>query len=433
MKLPYGLSNFKAVITQGYAYIDKTAYIEQLENDGKYHFLLRPRRFGKSLFISTLEYYYDVQYREDFSQIFGELYIGKHPTSLRNTYQVLFLEFSGIDTNRGEEHIYQRFNDKVEVNLQSFLQRYAYPPQTIAAISTRHSPEAKLEYFFQITNGQQVLLLIDEYDHFANAILASDLSLFKRIMGKGGFVRSFYETIKTATQRGTLDRMFITGVTPLMLDSLTSGFNISENLSLSKHFNAALGFTRQEVTQLLQTLGENKLSDSLFEQLLRDITRCYNGYRFHPQAAETVYNPDMVLYFLKQFDWVTTSYPDRMLDDNIASDYQKIMALFSIGNRDSNYQVLDELITNGTIVAQQQRKFELEKNFGRDDFISLLAYMGFISITGKTISQTLFGIPNHVIQELYYQYFKVEIERRNQLHIANHSLSLAIEKHKAWL
>lgn len=425
LKIPYGESNFKKVISGGYVYIDKTAYIAQLEAAGSYHFLLRPRRFGKSLLLSSLWYYYDIRHQAEFETLFGHLYIGQHPTPLKSSYQVLFMEFSGIDTRGGEPAIYQRFGEKIETSLQDFLRRYGFAPEMAAEISLKSSPEAKLEHFFTLMSGCKILLLIDEYDHFANAILADDLKLFQQIMGKGGFVRSFYETIKTATQQGVVDRMFVTGVTPIMLDSMTSGFNIGQNLSLTEAFNEAVGFTRQEVASLLQPIAQACPLDQ--GQLLAIVTDWYNGYRFHADAAETVYNANMVLYFLNTFDYRRCAYPKKMLDDNIASDYGKILAMFSIGDRDANFAVLDELLNQGTVTAQQRRKFDFDKGFDRDDFISLLAYMGFVTLRHETLAGEVFVIPNQVMRELYFQYFKVELERRNQISIPDRALLVAVE------
>ncbi len=425
LKSPYGISNFKKVVTEGYAYIDKTAYIAKLEAAGSYQILLRPRRFGKSLLLSSLWYYYDTLHQADFDTLFGKLHIGQHPTPLKSSYQVLFMEFSGIDTRGGEPAIYQRFSEKVETSLQGFLLRYGFPPQAAAEIREKSSPEAKLEHFFTLMTGHKILLLIDEYDHFANAILADNLKLFQSLVGKGGFVRSFYETIKAATQQGTVDRLLMTGVTPIMLDSMTSGFNIGQNISLIETFNGAVGFTKAEVAGLLQPLVDTcKLDGS---KLMADVTDWYNGYRFHTDAAETVYNANMVLYFLQNFDYQRCAYPKKMLDANIASDYGKLMGLFSIGNRDDNYAVLDELLNTGTVVAQQAEKFDFDKGFDRDDFISLLAYMGFISLHHDTLSGEAFVIPNQVMRELYFQYFKVELERRNQISIPDRALLLAVE------
>ena len=401
MKVPYGESNFKTVVTQGFTYIDKTAYIERLERASKYQILLRPRRFGKSLFLSMLWHYYDVAYQADFADLFGTLYIGKNPTLLHNTYQVLFLDFSGIDTDGGHDAIYQRVNEKLDNYLQVFLKRYAYAENLITEIREQTSPASKMERFFSFMPAQKLLLLIDEYDHFANSVLAEDMKLFLRILGKGGFMRSLYETLKTATLTGALDRFFITGVTPLMLDSMTSGFNIGYNLSLEEDFNAAIGFTHPEMAGLLKPLVRDCQLDAA--QLMQDVAHWYNGYRFHPAALETVYNADMALYFVDRFDRKRCAYPKRMLDENIASDYGKIMRLFSIGNRDENFIVLDELLTVGEVIAEQRRKFDFEKGFDRDDFISLLAYMGFVTAQRETLAGDAFAIPNQVIRELYFQ------------------------------
>ncbi len=424
MKTPYGESNFKKVREQGFVYIDKTAHIAILEDQSSHLFLLRPRRFGKSLFISALEYYYDQNHADDFEALFGDLYIGQHPTLLKNTYQVLFMEFSGITTGTFEQ-VYSGFNTVVEVGLHNFIERYHCDRTLIRKLAEKTSPHEKMKVFFEALYDQKILLLIDEYDHFANAILAEDFALFQKIVGKGGFVRSFYETLKTATQRGTLDRLFVTGVTPLMLDSLTSGFNIGENQSLKVEFNEVMGFTRDEVEELLQPIIQQCALNS--DQLLDDMAAWYNGYRFHIDAAETVYNANMVLYFIKNFNRDKCTYPKRMLDENIASDYGKLMGLFGIGDRDKNFAVLDELINQGSVLATQRRKFDFEKGFDQDDFVSLLAYMGFVTLADETLAGEVFAIPNQVISELYFQYFKVELERRNQITISGRNQLLAVE------
>lgn len=426
LKIPYGESNFKKVITEGFVYIDKTAYIPQLEAAGSHLFLLRPRRFGKSLFLSMLEHYYDVAYRDEFDALFGKLHIGQHPTPSRNSYPVLFMDFSGIDTDGGHDAIFQGFDNNVTTWLSKFLERYAYPAEVIQAVLKQPSPAAKMRECLTALDGQKILLLIDEYDHFANSILADDLKLFQKIMGKGGFVRSFYEVLKTATQRGTLNRLFITGVTPIMLDSMTSGFNIGQNLSLHEDFNAAIGFTEAEVTTLLQPLTEQ--CDTPLVQLLTDSRDWYNGYRFNLDAPETVYNANMLLYFVKNFDHKRCLYPKKMLDANIASDYGKIMKLFSIGDRNENFAVLDDLLNLGEVTTRQVEKFEFDKGFTRDDFISLLAYMGFITLQRGSLIGEVFVIPNQVMRELYFQYFKVELERRNQISIPDRALLLAVEQ-----
>ncbi|AGX87240.1 AAA family ATPase [Candidatus Symbiobacter mobilis] len=413
-KLPYGLSNFRQVALEDYFYIDRTGYIAKLEEHGRYHVLMRPRRFGKSLFLSMLEHYYDQRRKPEFDALFGKLHVGRNPTPLANAYQVLVLDFSGIETGNGVDTLRRGFMSKVTLPALDFLERYGYSASTREELRRLPSPQEQITVLCQYVarSGHKLLLLIDEYDHFANSLLAEDMDAFRSAVGKGGFVRSFYETIKSATQAGTIDRFFITGVTAIMLDSLTSGFNIAENLTFEEDFHDILGFTREETLALLHPLAEYCGMNP--DALMEDVTYWYNGYRFH-RRCHTVYNSDMVLYFAKKFDQKACAYPDRMLDENIASDYSKLMALFAIGDREDNYRVLEALVTDGEVIAQQQRRFDLDKTFGRDDFISLLAYVGFASLAGGDGNDMRYAIPNHVIRELYFQYFLVELEQRNHV------------------
>ncbi|AGX88544.1 AAA family ATPase [Candidatus Symbiobacter mobilis] len=424
-KLPYGLSNFRQVALEDYFYVDRTGYIAKLEAHGRYHVLMRPRRFGKSLFLSMLEHYYDQLRKSEFEALFGKLHVGQHPTPLAHTYQVLVLDFSGIETGHGVETVRRGFAARVALPGIRFLRRYGYPASVVEELRSLSSPQEQLTLLCQCVadSGNKLLLLIDEYDHFANSLLAEDMGAFREAVGKGGFVRSFYETLKTATQAGMLDRFFLTGVTAIMLDSLTSGFNIAKNLTFEEDFHDILGFTRDETLTLIRPLVEGCQMNA--ETVMEDVTRWYNGYRFH-RRCDTVYNSDMVLYFADNFDRKRCAYPDRMLDENIASDYGKLMALFAIGDRTDNYRVLEALVTEGEVIAQQQRRFDLDKAFGRDDFISLLAYVGFASLVSVQSDRMRYAIPNYVIRELYFQYFLVEWERRNQLTLPLHELADAL-------
>ncbi|MCI5148942.1 MAG: AAA family ATPase [Candidatus Electrothrix sp. MAN1_4] len=423
MKIPYGLSNFKDVITQGYLYIDKTSSVEQLEEQGKFNILLRPRRFGKSLFLSTLWHYYDSRFTEEFETLFKGLYIGEHPTQLKNSYQVLFMQFSGINTDNADT-IRQGFDHEVRTDLLDFFRCYGYPDEACSMLD-RQPSASLMKTFFKIVKGNKLYILIDEYDHFANAVLGDNLDLYKEIVGKGGFVRSFYETIKTATLEGIVDRFFITGVTSITLDSLTSGFNIGENISHHKKFNHAIGFTVRETTTVLRPLAK---CTSGLNTLTEDTARWYNGYLFSVRADERVYNPDMVLYFAKNFDRDECLYPQKMLDPNIASDYKKILQYFSIGDSEQNYQVLEELITTGRVIAELKGTLDIAKGFDRNDFISLIFSLGFITIQGAALDETEFSIPNHVIERLYFEYFKVETEQRSQISIDSSRLKESIRE-----
>ena len=425
MKIPYGISNFKSLITEGYLYVDKTPFIATLEEQGKYNILLRPRRFGKTLFVSTLRHYYDILFKDEFDTLFGKLAIGRKPTPLKNSYQILAFDFSGIETGSAEQ-IKQGFNRRVETALKKFLRRYGYGPDAIRIIEEQSSPAGKLDYFFTTIEEANIYLLIDEYDHFANAVLGDSLELFTEIVGKGGFVRAFYEVIKTATSQGIVDRLLITGVTSITLDSMTSGFNIGKNLSFAQELNRSMGFTAEETEAMIESLVETCRLDQ--EELMRTLTNWYNGYRFSSRAKEKVFNPDMVLYFLDSFDRAECRWPEKMLDDNIASDYGKIMRLFGIGDRERNFETLEELIVNGEIIGLHKGKLDLDmhKPFERDDFISLLLYMGFITISGTVLSQLRYIIPNYVIEKLYYGYFRTEIEQRAQIRVEKHTLEHAV-------
>ncbi len=422
MKIPYGLSNFKDLILEGYLYIDKTGYIETLEEQGKFNILLRPRRFGKSLFLSSLRYYYDIGCKDDFAAIFGGLYIGRQPTPAKNRYQLLSMDFSGIVVD-SVESIHRGFTLEVKTDLLDFLNRYDYPQETIKRVDEQVDSADAMKVFFKIVQDQKIYILIDEYDHFANAILGDNIELFKQIVGKGGFVRAFYETIKRANQEGVVDRLFITGVTSLTLDSLTSGFNIGKNLTHHKDFNQAMGFTRSELKTVIQPLVE--ACDLDRDNLLDELAKWYNGYCFNIHSTELIFNSDMVLYFVDTFDIDDCRYPTKMLDE-MAYHYGKIMKLFAIGDREQNYQVLEELITDGEVIGGHGRKIDMDKGFDRDDFISLLLYMGFITIRGRELTRLRYGVPNYVIQRLYFEYFKVELERRAQFTISSRAIEDAM-------
>ncbi len=252
MKLPYGISNFARLIEDGYAYVDKTGYIEQLENEpAPYIFFLRPRRFGKSLFVSMLSYYYGLEHQERFDALFSKFYIGTNPTSRANTYAVLKFEFSRIDTST-PEHTQKIFLQNVLAGVSDFEQRY---DRTRQDYTDYDNTADLLKAFFVTHREKKIYLLIDEYDHFANEILSFHFEHFSEIISRNGFVRKFYEAIKAATCDGIVDRLFVTGVTPITLDSLTSGFNIAQNFSTRKATNEMMGFTEQEVVDLMEAMG----------------------------------------------------------------------------------------------------------------------------------------------------------------------------------
>jgi hypothetical protein len=417
-KIIYGESNFKKIkINNDYLYIDKTDYIEKLENvNESFLIFLRPRRFGKSLFLSTLQYYYDEKSREEFEQLFADTYIGNNPTPLKNSFRILFFEFSGINIDAGMDEIIERFTFKTKIALTRYFDDYGYSKETIKKLDTINSPSSLMEYFFEVAKDDSIYLLVDEYDQFANAILAYNMKDFLDIVGKGGFVRSFYEVLKSATQTGVVQKMFITGVTPITLDSLSSGFNIVSNISMRKEFNAMAGFTYEEVLYSLKNSIFIQCKDIEKEKLLKTIKRWYNGYLFNEEAEERIYNATLLNYFISNFNYNRCKMPNKMLDSNVASDYKAIMKLFNIGDSDRNYKVLEELIENNSIRGSIKDRYDLNKEFSRDDFITLLYSMGFITIQEELFGEEYrFTIPNYVIKILYFNYFAITIKERNNL------------------
>ncbi|MDQ7083754.1 MAG: AAA family ATPase [Sulfurovum sp.] len=417
-KIIYGESNFQKIkINNDYFYVDKTEFIETVENlNESFVIFLRPRRFGKSLFLSTLQYYYDENSKNEFEAMFCDTYIGKNPTPLKNSFRILFFEFSGINIDNGVEKIHESFTFKIRVAIRKYFDIYGYGQKDIEMLENINSPASLVEYFFEVAKNDRIYLLIDEYDQFANAILAYKMEDFLNIVGKGGFVRSFYEVLKSATQTGVVQKMFITGVTPITLDSLSSGFNIVSNISNKKQFNALAGFTQEEVQYSLENSIYQVCQDIDRQELLSKMQEWYNGYLFNIEANERIYNATLVNYFISNFNYDKCTIPTKMLDSNVASDYKAIMKLFNIGDSERNYKVLEELIENNSITGEIKDRYDLNQDFTRDDFITLIYSMGFITIKNEAFGEILeFKIPNYVIRILYFNYFAIELKNRNNL------------------
>jgi Predicted AAA-ATPase/PD-(D/E)XK nuclease superfamily len=415
IKIPYGVSDFKSLIEEGYFYQDRTHFIEELEKwNSKYTVFLRPRRFGKSLFISTLHHYFGLEYRDNYQNLFGQLYIGKNPTPLANQYLVLHFEFSRIDT-ANHESTYQVFLTNVVSGARAFLGAYRdfFSAEDQKTILAQISPEAVVKTIFSIANANKIphkiYLLIDEYDHFANELLSFDLERFKSNVSRNGFVRKFYESLKTAAGDGIVDRIFITGVSPITLDSLTSGFNISSNITTNPIFHDMMGFTHEEVEAILY---KSNIPQNVVPGMMSDLAEWYNGYRFATKSKHALFNPDMVLYFLQQYS-IDGSYPEVMLDTNVVSDYRKIRNLFKIGGvENSRYELLEQLVQHGSIEFKLTQLFNLDYELTQDDFLSLLFYMGMLSFNERVGIGWRCDIPNYVIKKLYFEYFTA-------VHLAN--------------
>ncbi|MDR0700196.1 MAG: AAA family ATPase, partial [Tannerella sp.] len=349
--LPYGNSNFKDIILNNYAYVDKTRYIEMLERESNRNQLfIRPRKFGKSLFLTTLMSYYDINEEENFDKLFGNLYIGKHPTPKRNAYAVIKFDFSGLNT-KSEEGFTKSFSSRVQDTVRKFLERYR-PVFSEAGLYIRQIDEeqpginALSKMVAVATEEIRIFIVIDEYDQFANDLIAKGTSqgkdMYKIMVTANGLVRDFYERIKTAAIDAVVYRTFITGISPVMLDDMTSGYNIASNFTLDPWYNEMLGFTRSEVEWLMNETG---VEPSLINI---DMEAYYNGYMFNPDCENRDYNPTMVLYIFQQI--LKRKKITEIIDGNIKTDYSRLSNLIQDEN---NRQTLIEIIDKGGITVSE--------------------------------------------------------------------------------
>ena len=406
-KLPYGISNYEELIEDGYYYVDKTMYIEKLENLAEKRILfLRPRKFGKTLFTSMLENYYDVKKANKFEELYGETYIGKHPTKLKNSYNILKFNFSGIDTT-DEETTMKGFKSKVIASIKLFVERYGLDFYINAEDEAENILDNLIKAFSIQKNNEKIYVIIDEYDHFANELLGFNTNQFKNLVSKNGKVRKWYEILKEGTE-SVVDRIFITGVAPITLDSLTSGFNISSDKTQDREFNEMMGFTEKELEKLMQ---EQNIVKEKQEELLPIMRENYDGYKFSMHGKERIYNSNMCLYFLNNYVRFN-EIPDQLIDVNIASDYSKLGKMLDLCKGEEREKVIEKTVSGEGIVSEIRQKFNPAIEFTETDLISMLFYLGYLTITGEVFEKPELNIPNRVMKELYSNYF-LEILSKN--------------------
>jgi Predicted AAA-ATPase/PD-(D/E)XK nuclease superfamily len=431
IRIPYGKSDYRTLVEENYFYQDRTPYIKTLEDwDSTYLLYLRPRRFGKSLLLSTLRYYYDLRHQTAFDTLFGHTFIGKNPTRQANKYMVLNFDFSSIDTAT-EAGVFDGFLSNVSKGVEVFLSNYDtfFTPKQTQTILSKKDPNEIVKSLFayhainKIT--PKVYVLVDEYDHFANELISFNFSHFTDIVTKNGYVRKLYEAIKMATSEGIVERIFMTGVSPITVDSLTSGFNIASNISLTPTFHQMVGFDEKEVEGILAGV---EMPAEQVPATLNDMRLWYDGYLFSTDATKHLYNPNMVLYFASAYK-TTKAYPQDMLDPNIVSDYSKIKQIFNIQSSQNQYiDVLEGLLEHGEVTATLTTQYSFERGFTKNDLISLLFYMGFLTIMGKKLGAHTFSFPNYVIKKLYSDYFFNSILEKAHLPIDNEPVNSAIRE-----
>jgi hypothetical protein len=410
-QIPYGMADFYRIQQAGMYYVDKTPYLELLEAGPRYLFLLRPRRFGKSLWLSVLENYYDIGFRDRFAAAFRGAYVAEHPTPERSSYLVLMLNFATV--NPDPRYVEDSFEENGKAAIRDFLRRYTafFSEQESRAALAHAKTEDQLReiFYFAAAKGLKIYLLIDEYDNFANTILTTAGEPAYRDLTHGaGFFRYFFNLLKGATagRMAGVERLFITGVSPVTMDDVTSGFNIGRNLSLDPRYNELLGFTAAEVETMLayyRDAGRLRLDPDF---CLETMTAWYGGYRFSGEATSRVFNPDMILNFLLDAAGRTT-LPQQLIDPNVRVDYGKLRHLVLVDRRfDGNFGVLRGIIETGEVISDVVPSFPVEHLLKRENFVSLLLYLGLLSFDEISEGRPVLQIPNLTIGKLMYGYLR---------------------------
>lgn len=408
--LPYGMMNFEDIRLDNYYYVDKTSFIPLIEQSDRFFFFIRPRRFGKSLTLNMLQHYYDVRTKDKFDSLFSDLYIGKHPTKDRNSYLVIKLNFSGIT---GELHNYRKSLDEhCRIVFDYFCDVYAdYLPEGIKEkMAEKDGVVSQFEYLFTecARVNQKIYLFIDEYDHFTNTIL-SDVDSLNRYTDethKEGYLRAFFNKIKSGTD-SSIKRCFITGVSPVTMDDLTSGFNIGTNYSLSPRFNEMMGFTEDEVRKMLTYYSTTSHFSHTVDELIELMKPWYDNYCFAQESygRTTMYNSNMVLYFVKNYIEYNGETPKDMIEDNIRIDYEKLRMLI---RKDKEFahdaSIIQTLVSQGYITGELKKGFPAASIIDPDNFVSLLYYFGMLTISGTHEGKCKLTIPNQVVREQLYTY-----------------------------
>ena len=406
--IPYGLAYFKGIRREGCLYVDKTRFLHALEQE-RFVFFIRPRRFGKTCWLSMMESYYDRNQADDFEALFAGTDIGRKPTPNRSRYVVLRFNFSAF--NNAVETLERDFGEYCAMQIMDALARNPdlFPRPELERILSPSSVNGRLNALFlhAARHGIPLYVLIDEYDNFANTILAHrGADAYHALTHGGGFYRSFFATLKAGTENGSVERLFVTGVSPVTMDDVTSGFNIGSNLSLAPEFNEMLGFTEDEVRHMLNTYRNLDVFDQDVTAALDTMREWYDGYRFATAAGNVVYNTDMVLYYLKHSIPNKTG-PENLIDVNVRIDYGKLRHLLLTGRRlNGNFDLLRHVIAEGRADSEIVDSFPQARIAQRENFLSLMHYFGLLSIRGVTTGVPRLGIPNQTVRRLMYGYLR---------------------------
>lgn len=413
-QVPYGVADFATVIEQNLYYVDKTMFIPELEKQPRNLFFIRPRRFGKSIFLSMLYSYYDCTQSHKFQSLFGNLWIGQHPTPLLGKYQVLFLDFSQITGNI--DKLETKFNSYLSINLDAFVRQYSeYYQAEMEEILAQEDFEEKMELIFKAAKAHQyhLYLIIDEYDNFTNVILNErGENVYHAITHADGFYRDVFKKFK-----GNFERIFMMGVSPVTLDDVTSGFNIGWNISIKPEFDEMLGFSTTDVVEMFTYYKEHGSipADSDIDAIVNDMKPWYDNYCFAKQALKKktrMFNCDMVLYYLRNY-MDAGCPPEEMIDPNTRTDYGKMKKLLQFDKLDGERKgIIRKIAEEEQIVTQLYESFSAYQIPKAEIFPSLLFYYGMLTIKGTRGSKLILGIPNNNVRKQYYGYLEEEYQAK---------------------
>ena len=421
-QIPYGIQDFVQVITQNYYYVDKTMYIPKLEDSHNNLFCIRPRRFGKSVLLSMLHAYYDCRTKDKFQEWFGDLWIGKNPTPLQGRYQILHLDFSQVGGMI--ENLEEKFNFYLGVQLNGFVRDYLefYSEKVQRQVEETKDAGGKLAIIQSEARSKSypLYLIIDEYDNFTNTVLNEQgENVYWAITHAEGFYRDIFKKFK-----GSFERIFMMGVSPVTLDDVTSGYNIGWHISTKEEFNQMLGFSTEDVREMFTYYkSEGKIpADSDIEAIIKEMKPWYDNYCFSEDALLTqskVFNCDMVLYYLRNYMSRGQS-PKEMIDPNTKTDYNKMKKLIQLDKLDGDRKgVLHSIIEDGEIICNLVETFPAYKITDPDIFPSLLFYYGMLTIKGTFGSQLILGIPNNNVRNQYYGFLLDEYQKVNRVNLNN--------------
>lgn len=412
--VPYWVADFATVIEQNLYYVDKTMFIPELEKQPRNLFFIRPRRFGKSIFLSMLYSYYDCTQSHKFQSLFGNLWIGQHPTPLQGKYQVLFLDFSQITGNI--DKLETKFNSYLSINLDAFVRQYSeYYQAEMEEILAQEDFEEKMELIFKAAKAHQyhLYLIIDEYDNFTNVILNErGENVYHAITHADGFYRDVFKKFK-----GNFERIFMMGVSPVTLDDVTSGFNIGWNISIKPEFDEMLGFSTTDVVEMFTYYKEHGSipADSDIDAIVNDMKPWYDNYCFAEEALKKktrMFNCDMVLYYLRNYMDNGCS-PRQMIDPNTRTDYGKMKKLLQFDKLDGERKgIIRKIAEEEQIVTQLYESFSAYQIPKAEIFPSLLFYYGMLTIKGTRGSKLILGIPNNNVRKQYYGYLEEEYQAK---------------------